>query len=225
VGDNVSLGVLTGRVFAAVLFDMDGTLVDSTAAVERAWRRWGEEFGVEMHGFGTWHGIPSGQIVRRYLAPERWDEGCRRIEELETQDVEGVVVLPGAESALRTLATASAARSAIATSCLRGLAQARIAASGLVPPEVVVTADMVEVGKPDPAPYLLAASKLGYDAADCLVVEDAPAGLESALAAGSARLALATTMPADRLQADAVVTDLSAVRFEVHDDGVRIVVA
>ncbi len=218
--DNVSLGPLAGRTFAAVLFDMDGTLVDSTPAVERSWLRWAREFEVELTGFGTWHGIPAAQIVATFLPEDQREAGARRIEQIETEDTEGVVALPGASDALTALA--SSGRSAIATSCVWDLAQARLRATGLTPPEVLVTADMVRIGKPDPAPYLLAAQRLGVDPAQCLVVEDAPAGLTSGLKAGAARLAVTTTYPADRLDAEAIVPDLAAVRFTVTPNGVQV---
>jgi len=221
VSDNVSLGSLAGRAFAAVLFDLDGTLIDSTPAVERSWLRWAREFDVPLTGFGTWHGIPAAQIVAKFLPEDQWGAGARRIEQIETEDVEGIVPLPGAAAALAALA--GRGRSAIATSCVWDLAQARLRATGLVPPEVLVTADMVKVGKPDPAPYLLAAERLGVKASDCLVVEDAPAGLTSGKEAGALRLAVTTTQSADQLDAEGVVPDLSSVRFEVDGTGVRVV--
>jgi sugar-phosphatase len=216
------LGTLAGRSFGAVLFDLDGTLVDSTPAVERSWRRWGQEYGVPMDSFGSWHGIPAAQIITTLLpADQQSDEqvaaAAARIAELEISDVEGILVLPGAAAALAGVASG---RSAIVTSCVADLAAARLGATGLTPPSVLVTADQTPVGKPDPAPFLLGARRLGVDPADCLVVEDAPAGLAAAKAAGCARLAVTTTTPRERLEADAVVPDLSAVRFEV--DGMRI---
>ena len=220
MADNVSLGSLAGRGFAAVLFDMDGTLVDSTPAVERSWLRWAQEFGVELTGFGTWHGVPAAQIVSTFLPEDQWEAGARRIEQIETEDTDGVVALPGAAEALTTLAAGG--RCAIATSCVWDLAQARLRATGLIPPEVLVTADMVKIGKPDPAPYLLAAQRLGVDPAQCLVVEDAPAGLTSGLKAGAARLAVTTTYTADQLDAEAIVPDLAAVRFLVTPNGVQV---
>ena len=102
------------------------------------------------------------------------------------------------------------------------LAKARIASSGLVAPTVLVTADQVEHGKPAPDPYLLAAERLGVDPARCLVVEDAPLGLQAAKAAGCATLAVVTTTAREKLQADAVVSDLSEVRFEKTADGIRV---
>jgi sugar-phosphatase len=206
-----------------VLFDMDGTLIDSTPVVERSWLRWADEFGVDLPGFGSWHGMPAAQVVPVLLPEERWAEAIRRIEEIEVSDVEGIVMLPGTEAALAAL---PAGRAAIVTSCVWPLAMARIAATGLTPPDVIVTADQVTIGKPDPAPFLLAAQKLGVDPGDCLVVEDAPAGLTAAKAAGAARLAVVTTHTPDQLDADAVVCDLSAVRFSVDaSGGVRITAA
>jgi mannitol-1-/sugar-/sorbitol-6-phosphatase len=219
---STDLGVLSDRVFAAVLFDLDGTLVDSTAVVERSWRRWTAEFGIELRGFGSWHGIPAAQMVQSMLPEAQWADGARRIIELELSDVEGLVVLPGAKAALAAVA---GARAAIVTSCVQQLAAVRLAAAGLRAPDVVVTADQVPIGKPDPAPFLLAARLLGVDPADCLVVEDAPAGLTAAKAAGAARLAVATTSTPDQLDAEAIVPDLSAVRFTVVADGIRLSLA
>ena len=216
----LELDGLTGRSYAAVLFDMDGTLVDSTPAVERCWRRWGVEFGVPMDGFGGWHGMPARQVVATMLPPERVAAAVARIEELEISDTEGVVVLPGAAEALAAL---PAGRAAIATSCTRPLGEVRMLAAGLKAPDVVVFAGDTPIGKPDPAPYLLAAERLGVDPADCLVVEDAPAGLAAATAAGARSLAvLVTHEPGQLSAATAMVPDLSAVRFEVTREGVRL---
>jgi sugar-phosphatase len=212
--------VLADRVFAAVLFDMDGTLIDSTPSVNRSWSRWALEFGVDLTSLTGKHGIPAAQIMGDIVGPERLREAVQRIEQIEIEDVEGILVLPGAVEALAAL---PAGRAAIVTSCTRELAKARIGATGLQAPAVVVTADQVAMGKPNPAPFLLGAEKLGVDPADCLVVEDAPAGLTAARAAGAFRLAVSTTHTPDELDADAIVTDLSAVRFVVEAQGVRVV--
>lgn len=212
------LSGLEPRTFDAVLFDMDGTLIDSTPSVVRSWVTWATELGVDPHVLEGNHGVPARQIVTGVLAPERVDAGLARIVELETQDVAGILTLPGSARALEVLGPASA----IVTSCTRVLATARIAASGLRAPAVVVTADDVEVGKPDPAPYLLGARRLGVDPARCLVVEDAPSGLVSARAAGCATLAVTTTTPVRELLADAVVDSLADVVFTLSADGVRV---
>jgi sugar-phosphatase len=214
--------VLADRVFAAVLFDMDGTLIDSTPSVNRSWSRWAREFGVDLTSLAGMHGIPAAQVMAALVAPDRLTEAVERIEEIELSDVEGILVLPGAAEALAAI---PAGRGAIVTSCTWALATARIAATGLQAPAVIVTADQVAEGKPNPAPFLLAAEKFGVDPADCLVVEDAPAGLAAALAAGSFRLAVSTTHAPDELVADAIVANLAAVRFVSEAGGIRITLA
>lgn len=213
------LGPLDGRAFAAVIFDMDGTLIDSIAVVVRSWVRWAEEHGVDPRDLQGFHGVPAAAIVAELLPGDRHETALRRITELELADTEGICVLPGAAEALAALAPDHCA---IATSCTAPLAAVRIEATSLGVPRVVVTADDVERGKPHPDPFLLAARLLGADPARCLVVEDAPGGLEAARAAGCATLAVTTTTPREQLVADAVVTDLSQVSFERVDRGVRV---
>jgi mannitol-1-/sugar-/sorbitol-6-phosphatase len=153
------------------------------------------------------------------LPAERHERAIQRINELELNDVGDIVVLPGAAEALASL---TSAKNAIATSCDVPLARARIAAAGLVAPSVLVTADDVERGKPAPDPFLEAAKRLGVDPSRCLVVEDAPAGLQAAKTAGCFTLAVVTTTPFEELSADAVVANLSEVSFEVADTGIRL---
>lgn len=212
------LSALAGRTFDAVLFDMDGTLIDSTPSVERSWVTWAAEHGLDPRLLDGNHGVPAAQIIATVLPADRVPGALARIVELEVADVDGILVLPGATEALRTLGRACA----IVTSCTRVLAQARIAATDLPAPEVVVTADDVITGKPDPAPYLLGARLLGVDPARCLVVEDAPSGLVAGSLAGAATLAVTTTTSASALAADAVVTDLADVVFSLGADGVRV---
>lgn len=213
------LAWLQGRTFAAVLFDMDGTLVDSTASVRRSWLSWAQEHSVDPERLLGWHGVPARQIIMALLPDGHVEAALARIESIEVADADGIVVLPGAVAALEALPER---HRAIVTSCTLPLALARMQAAALPAPAIVVTASDVEMGKPDPAPYLLAASRLGVDPSDCLVVEDAPAGLEAARRAGCARLAVTTTHPAADLEADAVVASLAAVRFEVQGAGVRV---
>ncbi len=214
-------GALAGRTFDAVLFDMDGTLLDSTPAVNRSWLRWAREEGIDPDRLSGWHGVTASGIVDALLA-ERDDAGradaLERINALELSDTDGVVALPGATETLAALAVPG--RSAIVTSSTRSLALARLEAAGLVAPAVVVTASDVSRGKPHPEPFLTAARALGADPARCLVVEDAPAGLEAGRAAGCATLAVVTTHTRGQLAAapaDAVVADLSELAVHVGD--------
>jgi mannitol-1-/sugar-/sorbitol-6-phosphatase len=215
----VGLGRLAGEVFEAVIFDMDGTLIDSTPAVLRAWSTWADEHGLTPGEFVRHHGVPSAGVVQALLPAERHEAGIARINELELTDVDDIVVLPGAAEALAALV---GAKNAIATSCTIPLARARIRAAGLVPPSVLITADDVARGKPNPDPFLVAAERLGADPTRCLVVEDAPAGLEAAHAAGCFTLAVVTTTPREALHADAIVDDLSRVEFLSRPDGIRV---
>lgn len=221
-----TLGSLEGRLFEAVIFDMDGTLVDSTPAVERSWRAWAEHYGLTEDDFVDTHGMPSASIVARLIPQALQEEAARLIDELEVNDVADVVPLPGAVEALAAIPEA---RRAIATSCHRPLMDARLRASGVGHPAVTVTINDVERGKPNPDPFLRAAQLLGKHPADCLVVEDAVSGLTGAKAAGCATLAVITTTAEERLASsglvDGLVPLLDAVRFVPEAGGVRIELA
>lgn len=212
----MTLGTLAELDFDAVIFDMDGTLIDSTPAVARAWTTWAQEHGLTAEQLAGHHGMPSARVVAKLLPDHQHESAIDRINALEIDDVHDIVVLPGAAEALAALRSA---RNAIATSCTMPLARARIAAAELVAPSVLVTADQVEHGKPAPDPFLLAAERLDVDPRRCLVVEDAPAGLTAAAAAGCYRLAVITTTPEDELEADGIVRNLGDVEFLVATDG------
>jgi sugar-phosphatase len=215
----VDIGRLVGRRFQAVLFDLDGTLIDSLASARRTWVGWAEGRGIPLQALAGWHGVPTAQILNALIPADEVAAEQARIEAIEIADADGIRVLPGAVGALAAL---PAGRSAVVTSCTEPLARARIAASGLQPPGLVVTASDVSVGKPDPQPYLLAAHRLGLDPAACLVVEDAPAGLAAGHSAGCATLAVLTTHEADEVVADAVVNTLADVTFVAGLDGVAV---
>lgn len=212
---------LTTETFDAVLFDNDGTLTDSTPAVERAWRAWAAHHEVPVERLAAYHGVPSRSIVEAVVAANV-DVGVATadIDRRELEDLSDVVALPGAADALAAVGE----RAAIVTSASRELAVLRLDAAGLPAPEAFVTADDISRGKPDPQPYLIGAATLGVDPSRCLVVEDAPAGLTSARAAGAAALAVTTTSSAEALEplADMVVPDLAAVVFTSTVDGVRL---
>lgn len=210
---------LADQEFEAVIFDLDGTLIDSTPAVLRAWSTWAIEQGLAAEVLAGFHGVPSADVVAAVLPEDRRAAAIDRINDLELADVHDITVLPGAREALTEIA---ADRVAIATSCSRPLAAARIGAAQFQPPAVLVTVDDVKRGKPAPDPFLEAAARLGVDPAHCLVVEDAPKGLQAARAAGCFTLAVITTTPAADLEADAVVQNLAGIRWSNSDTGVRV---
>jgi mannitol-1-/sugar-/sorbitol-6-phosphatase len=220
-GSPGALGALEACDFAAVLFDLDGTLIDSIPVVMRSWLRWAHEEGIDPRRLTGFHGVPARAIAERLLPPERVEAAVARIDAIELADTDGISVLPGTLAALAAL-TDGVDHCAIATSCTAPLAAVRIAATSLPAPSVVVTASDVQRGKPHPDPYLLAAQRLNVDPRECLVVEDAPGGLESARAAGCATLALTTTTAPADLIADAVVDTLADVRFAVQGGRVRV---
>ncbi|MEA2484856.1 MAG: mannitol-/sugar-/sorbitol-6-phosphatase [Thermoleophilaceae bacterium] len=214
------LGPLADETFEAVIFDMDGTLIDSTPAITRAWTAWAAEHNVPVDRLGQHHGMPSANVVRALLPDaDGHDSAIERINALELADVQDIVVLPGAAGALAAL---RGAKNAIATSCSVPLAKARIAAAQLSSPSVLITADDVRRGKPAPDPFLEAARRLGVDPSKCLVVEDAPPGVEAARAAGCRTLAVVTTTAREKLIADAIVPNLSWVTFEVVQGRIRV---
>lgn len=203
----------------AVLFDMDGTLVDSTPAVDRAWATWEERWDVRLGVRASALGRPARDIVAERVPAADAEAAFLDIERLEVADTEGVVVLPGVRALLDSL---PADRWAIATSCSAPLAAARLAATGIEPP-VLVTASDTALGKPNPDPYLQAAARLGVPPEACLVVEDAVAGVTAGRAAGCATLGVLGSVAGDALGADAVVADLTLVRVEQVGDLLRVV--
>lgn len=206
---------MTRFICQAILFDLDGVLVDSTRAVERVWRKWAHENQLDIekvlehaHGRRT---IETIRIVAPHLDAE---EEYSKVEQMEIGDKEGVVMVPGALELLRNL---PADRYAIVTSATRALATARLQYASLFVPDRLVSADDVVEGKPSPEPYLKGAALINFPANGCLVFEDTPAGIESARAAGMQVIALTTTYPASELrEADALISSLDPVqvRFE-----------
>ena len=212
--------------FGGVLLDLDGTLIDSIAAVERSWIRWCDEYDVDPVRLTGFHGIPAARRHRRRCC-RRSDrvEAFARIRDIEVADVEPTSsLLPGAAALLAALADGGVP-DGIVTSGTRDLAEARIAATGLTRPPVVVTASDVERGKPWPDPWLEGARRLGVDPADCVVVEDAVAGLRAARAAGCrALVAVLGTTPPEELEpeADLVVPDLTHLTTSVEGGRLRV---
>lgn len=174
-----------------VLFDLDGVLVDSTPAVARVWSWWAREHGFDADKVvSEAHGKPSIATIRELLPNADHEAENREVERREIEDVEGVIPLPGALELLRTVPLNMWA---IVTSCTRRLAEVRIGAAGLPRPRHLVTSNDVTRGKPHPEPYLKGALQLGIPAAECVVIEDAPAGIRAGKAAGAQVVALRTT--------------------------------
>ncbi len=199
---------------SAILFDLDGVLVDSTPAVERVWRQWAIEHGFEPEeAVRRAHGRPSLTTVREYLPNGDHEAENRVIEQREIEDLEGVVPLKGAAELLAEL---PAERWAIVTSCTRPLAEVRVRAAGLPRPKIFVSSNDIKNGKPAPDPYRKAAEMLEFQAADCVVVEDAPAGVQSGKAAGARVIAFRTTAGDDELLragADWIVDDCADIKL------------
>jgi len=178
--------------FRAFLFDMDGTIVNSIAAAEFIWGAWARRHGVDVVSLmATMHGKRSQDIVAALNLPgiDPVAEGAA-INRIETETVEGVAAIDGAKRFLRSLPET---QWAVVTSSPRALALARIKAAGLPMPKVLITSEDVTRGKPHPEPFLTGAARLGVAPEDCLVFEDAPAGIASGLASGAQVVAITET--------------------------------
>jgi sugar-phosphatase len=202
---------------AAVLFDMDGVLVDSTPAVARVWTGWALEHGlVPDEVVRRAHGRPSLATIIELLPQGDHDAEDREVERREIEDIADVVALPGA---LRLLQTIPQERWAVVTSATRALAEVRLRAAGLPAPRHLVTASDLVRGKPFPDPYLKGAEILGVAPADCVVAEDAASGVRAGKAAGARVVALLTTSTEAELLnagADWIADDLSALSLETQ---------
>ena len=204
---------------SGLLFDLDGVLIDSTPAVARVWHRWAIEHGLDPETVVRMaHGRPSRATICELLPNIDIDREDREVERREMEDLDGVVLLPGARQLLNILPPE---RWNIATSCTRRLAEVRLRAAGLLIPKTMITASDVKIGKPDPEPYLKAAAKLGFAASDCIVLEDTPAGVRAGKDAGARVIAFLTTMIRRDLEdagADWIVQNCADIAA-CNDDG------
>jgi sugar-phosphatase len=198
------------RVVRAVLFDLDGVLVESREATERVWLAWARNNGIEEGDLRTaMHGVRSVEVVRALRPDSDFSAEAAEIERLQAEDVAGLRAISGAVDALHALRED---RIAVVTSATRLLAAARLAAVGIQPPAVMVNAEDVARGKPDPEGYVTAARRLGVDAGEALVVEDAPPGVEAGRAAGAAVVGVTSThAAADLGAADVVIETLESL--------------
>jgi mannitol-1-/sugar-/sorbitol-6-phosphatase len=194
----------------AVLFDVDGTLVDSTPLVERAARAWAAEYGIDADEFlSDAHGRRTSDRVADFLPPDRVAAATARLDALEAERTDGIAALPGA---LALLTAMNGMPWAVVTSMDKEQLRVRTGVAGVPLPATVITAEDVPRGKPDPSGYLLAAARLGVDPPACAVIEDAPAGIAAGRAAGATVLAVATSHDrAELTAAHAIVPDLTHV--------------
>jgi sugar-phosphatase len=208
----------------AILFDMDGVLMDSTPSVERVWRAWALAHGFDpARVVAQAHGRRSIETIRAVAPAMDAEKENIIVEQMEIDDKDGVTALPGAAQLLSQLPDE---RFAIVTSATRPLAVARLGYAGLPVPRYMVTADDVVNGKPSPEPYLKGAALLSATAGDCLVFEDTPAGISSARSAGMQAIALQTTYPAEQLNAaNAIIDNLTDVKATLRDGNISLELA
>ncbi|WP_248746113.1 MULTISPECIES: HAD family hydrolase [unclassified Pseudomonas] len=216
--------MVEGQRFAAFLFDMDGTLLNSIASAERVWAQWAVRHGLDVEAFlQTIHGVRSIETVRRQnlpgIDPER---EAAVITQAEIDDVEGVIAIEGAKAFLASLPPE---RWAIVTSAPRALAERRMAAAGLDFPPLVITAEDIAHGKPAPDCYLLAAQRLGVRPQDCLVFEDAPAGITAGEAAEARVVVISATHAHPMETPHRVLADYQQVAVDINDLGLALVQA
>jgi len=209
---------------SAILFDLDGVLCDSTRQVDREWREWAARKGVNGDAvMAIAHGVRTVEVIRRVAPHLDAEAEAAAIENHEAHDQTGVVVMPGAAGLVKAIPDG---RWAVVTSGSRLLAANRLRHCGLPVPEVMVTSDDVVNGKPHPEPYLKGAALLGFSPEECLVIEDAPAGIQSAKAGGMTVIGLASTYQIEKLrEADAVTQALSQVEIgtsATHDLVVKV---
>lgn len=212
---------LPTRRFAALLFDMDGTLISSIASAERTWSRWAAAHGLDVATFlPTIHGVRSVETIRRLNLPGVDPEAeAAAITRAEMEDVGDVTEIPGARAFLATLPPD---RWAIVTSAPRGLARRRLEAADMPTPTLMIAAEDVAQGKPAPDCFLLAARRLEIAAAECCVFEDAPAGIRAAEAAGASLVVVTATHHEPAPAGHPAIADYRRLRAVADPDGIRL---
>lgn len=204
-----------------ILFDMDGVLVSSIDSVRRSWRQWAKMYSVpNAEKYEVPHGMRAIEIVKMLRPDIDPQAGLKAIEDIEVADVADLTVLPGVKRLLQALPQE---RWAIVTSSTGRLLIARLKAAGLPMPDRIISADMVERGKPDPEPYRRGAELLGFRPEDCVVVEDAPSGVGAGKAAGCRVLGVLGTHSAEELRdADWIVGSLEGLAVTTTADGLEL---
>jgi mannitol-1-/sugar-/sorbitol-6-phosphatase len=208
-------------VCKGILFDLDGVLVDSAECVERTWRAWSSRHGLNAEDvIAVAHGRRTIETVRKVAPHLDAPSEVVALEEREAMTSEGIYEIEGA---LDLLARIPQERWAIVTSGTRAIASFRLNLVGLPIPRVMVCADEISHGKPHPEGYLTAAARLGFAAAECVVIEDTPPGIAAAHAGGMRAIAIAATYPAgDLSDADVIVERLADLDVSVVGDSIQI---
>ena len=212
-----------GIKFDGILFDLDGTLIDSLQAVDRAWRGWAAEYQLDPElVLSVIHGRPARESIAELLPHAdavQIEQAFHWIERYESQDTEGTIALPGAIALLERLNQLQIPW-AVVTSGTQPVAQARLQAAGLPKPQLLITPEQLTQGKPAPEPYLTAAAQLGLQPQQCLVFEDAPAGVTAGYAAGMRVFAITTHfMPEQLPEADHYIASLTEIAINTGPDG------
>jgi sugar-phosphatase len=206
----------------AVLFDMDGTLVDSTKVVELAWGWWAVRHNIAFEDVLSFsHGRPTIATLEHFLPGQDHSEELDELSRFEETQTEGILAVPGAAEVLHTLQKQNHPW-AVVTSAWRRLAEIRIIAAGLPLPEVIVPVDEIRNGKPDPEGFLRAAEKLGVAPEDCLVFEDTRPGIDAGLSAGMKVVGLLTTFSAQELRHQPLIGDFRDVTIQREDEFLKI---
>ncbi|WP_051709632.1 HAD-IA family hydrolase [Andreprevotia chitinilytica] len=213
--------MIASQTFAAVFFDMDGTLIDSTPAIELVWRRWAERHGVDVDLLlSKIHGRRGQEVIPEVAPHLDVAEEVRQLIAEESVTLDGTVRIAGVETALASLGDA---KWSIVTSATHGLAAAKLGFVGLAIPKHLIGSEDVKNGKPHPEPYLLAAEHHQVQPEQCLAFEDAISGIRSAKAAGMTVVALATSHLVEQLtEADLIIRDWHDVAFHITANGIQL---
>lgn len=220
--DHISMGEPLTIRCKAILFDMDGTLVDSTQVVERAWELWAARHNIYLPDVLTFsHGRPTISTLEHFRPGQDHAYDLEELGRFEETETDGILAVPGAAEILHVMRTQDHPW-ALVTSAWRKLAETRVLAAGLPLPTVIVPIDEIQNGKPDPEGFLHAAAQLGVAPADCVVFEDTRPGIDAGLRAGMQVVALLTTCPAEQLRHQPLIKDFRDVQIQSEGEFLKI---